>query len=363
MSSSLRLGLMTIHHANSYGGVLQAYASKSVLQEFGDVSVIDYKSTHIRRTLELLRIADGRRGWLRAAKDVARLLPRMRLISKFNSFCKAHLDVDSDEASTFIQQGLDVAVAGSDQIWNPSITDGLDAKYFLSGILAKKKISFSTSFGSYKYSPHEQSVVRELLSDFSNIAVRERDAAAYLSDLLDRQVHETVDPTLLLNKSRWTLIASDQSHARRPYLLVYSLKEDALVRKVISTVAKQLKLSIVAINQNPFAGYPVDVHVKDAGPSEYLRLFLDASFVVTNSFHGTAFACNFAKPFLAVKPEHGMNRVSSLLDRLGLRDRLVVDATQIQAALAAEINWPDTQTRVESMRADARVYLDSALRA
>src|SRR5690606_27430556 len=136
------------------------------------------------------------------------ILPRSRLISKFNTFCSDHLDVGSEAVANEIESGLDFGVSGSDQIWNPTVTGGLDSRYFLAHTRAAKKISFSSSFGSHKYDDAEIEQLSNLLSDYSHLAVREQDAATYLSDLIGRQVYQTPDPTLLLRKESWEKIAS-----------------------------------------------------------------------------------------------------------------------------------------------------------
>ncbi len=361
MSTNASIGLVTIHHANSYGGVLQAYATKEVLSRYGNAVVIDYKSRHIANTLKLVRYDDGPRSLLRAAKDLARLAPRKRLIAKFNEFCRTYLDVGSEEAKEQVSRGLDIAVSGSDQIWNPTVTAGLDSTYFLAKVRAKRKISFSSSMGSYRYTSKEAEQVREFLSDFDSLAVREGDAAEYLSGLLGRDVYQTDDPTLLLRRDAWEKAASPPDLRRGSYILVYSLKESPLLVKAVQAASDHLKLPVIAINQNPVAGYPCDVHIKDAGPGDYLRLFLDASFVVTNSFHGTAFSCNFSKPFLTVKPEHSENRVLGLLQRLGLRERMATNPDGIPDILAAPIFWHHVSARLGEMGKCSLDYLERAL--
>lgn len=61
-----------------------------------------------------------------------------------------------------------------------------------------------------------------------------------------------------------------------------------------------------------------------ADPSEFIALYSEAKFVLTNSFHGTAFALNFKKPFLSITPPQTLandDRIISLLERLNLSSR------------------------------------------
>lgn len=48
-----------------------------------------------------------------------------------------------------------------------------------------------------------------------------------------------------------------------------------------------------------------------------------AEFVVTNSFHGTAFSTTFEKPYVSIVTGQADTRMYSLLDQLGLANHLV----------------------------------------
>jgi hypothetical protein len=353
----MKIGLMTIHAANSYGGMLQAYASKQVLSAYGNVRIIDYKTEHLRKTMSLVRWNDGPRSPLRAAKDLFRLFPRRRLLQQFERFGADHLGPLAS-----LDDEFDVAVAGSDQIWNPAVTASLDPTYFLRSVRTSRKVSFSSSMGSHRYSPDHAIAVRSMLSAFSDISVREPDTAHYLSGMLaGRHIATTVDPTLMLRADDWRRIATESKLGE--YLLVYSLKDNGLLKSVVATASGKLGLPVVAINQNPFASYRVDTHVKDAGPLEFLSLFAGARFVVTNSFHGTAFAVNLGVPFVTTEPESGRNRIANLLNDVCLPDRLVSSASQVDGLLNVAVATQQVGDALEARRQGTRRYLDRALRA
>src|SRR5690606_1888872 len=126
------------------------------------------------------------------------------------------------------------------------------------------------SFGSHKYDDAEIEQLSNLLSDYSHLAVREQDAATYLSDLIGRQVYQTPDPTLLLRKESWEKIASPSTGIKSNYILVYSLKESPLLKQAVRLAKEKLGLPVVSINQNPISRYHSDYHLRDAGPCDYL---------------------------------------------------------------------------------------------
>ena len=82
-------------------------------------------------------------------------------------------------------------------------------------------------------------------------------------------------------------------------------------------------MPIITIDQNPFPIRGTDVHLAHAGPLDFLKLFLNAEFIITDSFHGVCFAVNFSKNFLVSDIGHLSNRIKSLLHKLNLENRMV----------------------------------------
>lgn len=367
----MKIALITIHHANSYGGTLQALASQKVLSKYGDVKIIDYKTPALENTLKLIRMDNSPRSLLRAGKDFFRIIPRRRLIAKFKDFIRVNYKLtpvcrDLEELRA-LSGDFDCVVCGSDQIWNPNITGRLDLNYMLTFSRAKRKISFSSSAGSYHYSDEEVIQVRKALSTFDSISVREEDTARKLRSMLgNQQVEHTLDPTLMLNKQEWMQslkLSSQVSEADDKYILVYTLKKDTLIRETINKIKRVLGLRVVAIDQDPFLGYQSDRHIMDASPVDYISLFANASFVITNSFHGTAFALNFGIPFVTALPETGLNRIKGLLDKVDLADRLISKMSEVDSAVEKPINFTVSHAKLEALRSLTWKYLDGAFLA
>jgi hypothetical protein len=335
----MKVGLVTVHNANNYGAILQAYALREILARFGEVKIINYNNRHISRDLDLVRFKPTLHGLLGAGKDVFRLLPRFRVINKFKSFIVNNMNVTTVLSRKQLESGLhgdfDCYVAGSDQIWNPSCIGAngiLNPVYFLDfAPEGAKKLSYASSIGGYKLSYDDKKKFKEYLQDFETIAVREKDTQLLLQGVLNRQVHHVLDPTLLLSKGEWmaSLGIQDYIGSKEKYVLLYTVPKTPLIRDAVKIISKQMGLKVISIDQGLSAGARVDQHIRDAGPLEYLELFSCASFVVTDSFHGVCFSLNFGKPFVAVSPGMHSNRIDSLLSLVGLENRLVRTETEL----------------------------------
>ena len=84
--------------------------------------------------------------------------------------------------------------------------------------------------------------------------------------------------------------------------------------------------------------------------TKWLRGFMDASFVVCDSFHGAVFSIIFNKPFLVIaNKERGMARFDSLLRMYGLEGRLVSENLDI-SSLEKPIDWVVVNRKREVMK-------------
>ena len=320
----MKIGLMTIHNANNYGAVLQAYALKEALKEFGEVEIIGYDNRHISISLDFIRFGFSFHHLLGMCKDICRLFPRIRAIRKFNEFINNQMDVVSyDENRDY--SDLDFCIAGSDQIWNPSCISAdkkFNDMYFLQLNNAKfTKVSYASSCGAHNFSVLEEDYLESKLSSFKSLSVREKSTAENLTRIVGRKVSHVLDPTLLLNKDEWLsrFVLEDK---KEDYILLF-IKKTPLLKATVKYFSDKLKLKVITVNQGLSAGVKVDEHIRDAGPNDFINLFNNAAFVITDSFHGTTFSVNFHKNFVAVSPGPNVNRIQSLLTILNLENRIM----------------------------------------
>lgn len=367
----MKIALVTIHNANNYGAIFQAYATQCVLSGYGDVEIINYNNRHVSRSFDLIRLELSFHGVLGTVKDVFRYLPRRRVIRKFEKFVSSNIKQTDVYERCDLKQGsadlYDVYVAGSDQIWNPdcvSENKSIDDIYFLEFVQSgAKKISYASSIGSYKYSSSEETLIKKYLGTFSGVSVREADSKVYIQELLGRNVRHVLDPTLLLDKTDWLRVAGiDQVvEPNEKYILLYSIPKSPLVNKMVEVVSKSLKIRVVAIDQGLFSGAKVDKQVRDAGPEEFLKLFARAEFVITDSFHGVCFALNFERSFVVTTVKKHANRIESLLSLVGLQERLCENEEDLKK-LEYQVDFSRSCQKLKIAREKSLEYLNRELR-
>lgn len=366
----MKIALVTIHNANNYGAVFQAFALQEVLSRYGAVKIVNYNNRHISRSFDIIRFVPTLHGVLGAGKDVLRLVPRCVAIKKFKSFINRKMklteEFTSQSVATKDLSGFDCYVAGSDQIWNPACVSSrgeLDPVYFLDfAPVGAKKLSFASSLGAYQFSQQEKVELKSYLGGFHMISVREKGAQQLLEEVLERKVNHVLDPTLLLSKEEWlqSVELDDCREKQEKYILLYTVPKAPLVRQAVEFFSKKLNLRVVAIDQGLSAGAKVHQQLRDAGPEDFLKMFANAEFVITDSFHGVCFSLNFGKPFIAISPGKYVNRIDSLLSLMGLKERIVEHSDGFEG-FDTEVDFSEAHEKLERARKDSIKILSDAL--
>jgi hypothetical protein len=327
---------MTFHWAHNYGAVLQTYALYHYLNSALrlDARLIDF-TTHRHEIIN--RILPKFRHGMQFPKSVGLFLfkllhyrPLKRRQSRFKHFLKDCFtttkryrcleDLNSD-LPTF-----DVTITGSDQVFNYRI---LPEKELLAYCLAPfpsghtRKIAFAPSFGN-DYIPAEvQNRMEGYLKDFNHLSARENEGALILEAMTGKHVRTLLDPVFLLSAGEWKTISRPVENIPSAYILCYALNG----LHALGALATQLKtltgLPVVLVTANVRSRIKADRIIYDAGPREFLWLLANARHVVTDSFHGTAFAALFEKDFFAhIVTKQNAQRIVGLLKRFGIENRL-----------------------------------------
>ena len=258
----------------------------------------------------------------------------------------------------------DLILSGSDQIWNPKIfPDGRFDPVFFGAFSQRRRIAYAPSFGIPHIPEGMEEELRGYLKQFSHISVRERQGQRIVKDLTGQEVPVVLDPTLLLTRDQWSAMAAPPGLSGG-YILCYCISRPGALAPYIHQLAEKTGLPVVQLCGIRQKVHPRARCVLDAGPAEFLSLFQNASYVCTNSFHGTVFSVQFQKPFFtAVAPgelaEPESSRTFSILSRLGLTERIIGKGDT--AGWEDAIDWTAVESRLDLARQSSLDYLRAAL--
>ena len=319
--AAMKVGVVTFHFVNNFGGVLQAYALQRMVAEQCGVEsiIINYKNWFIRftDTVRLFPISLNRKEIIAGIKTMRDRFGRIR---KFNEFINSDFNT-SDFYANHIQINAhpprcDKYICGSDQIWNPYLTMGVSPNYFLDFVKdPQQKIAYAPSFGTEKISKRHIKKIKKYLETFGYLSVREKSGQEMIKEMIGRDADRLIDPTFLIEKKVWEEIAI-QPIKEEKYILLYIMQHDEAVYKYAKKIKEQMGLKLVEISRYGFKPDYVDVTLIDVGPREFLGLFRDAEYICTNSYHGLAFSIIFEKNFCLIPCKRFKARIENLLDLL-----------------------------------------------
>ncbi|MDD6214507.1 MAG: polysaccharide pyruvyl transferase family protein [Firmicutes bacterium] len=310
--------IITYHRAVNYGAVLQAYALARAIREYvrPDVFIYDHVNEKIANSYALFKKSKNPAG---TAIQIATLPFKLKKHAKFKAFTDKYIPLSAN-----VSDG-DIFITGSDQVWNYRGTD-FDKAYFLDFVKRKEnRNSYAASFGLADIEDSYFDEYKRLLSNFNNISVREERGREIVQKMTGRDVPVVLDPTLLLSAEEWR---KELVHTLKheDYILVYLMVKTPTVIDFVKKLAERTGLVIYYINDYALPFCKKCSVMRCIGPEEWVSLFSGAEYVVTNSFHGTAFSINFNKKFFVeMQPEEiGVNsRLENILDKFGLNERII----------------------------------------
>ncbi|MCW0483185.1 polysaccharide pyruvyl transferase family protein [Gaoshiqia sediminis] len=321
----MKIGLLTLHTFYNYGAMLQAYATQIVLTQMGyDVQLINHYPLDLEKQNDTVPLSLHPKKLilyfiLKFDRKYQQKLKRFRDFRKVFNLTKRYY---SEEEIYNHPPKFDVYIIGSDQVWN--MENGIDPFCFLDFVKGHgKKISYAPSFGSSSIPEKYKPRLTELLSDFSAISTREDDGVRIIKEATGRDAVQVLDPTLLISKTEWNNLIGHTKPPTAKYILIYALNDSDESAKMVEAVRNRYNLPVwgIPMGVNVPAKFKVEKSFKDAGPLEFISLFMHAKVVLTSSFHGLAFAVNFEKTFFVVPHPTRNSRLNSLMKLLDLQDR------------------------------------------
>lgn len=360
----MRIALLTFHRALNYGALLQAYALKTVLEKLGNsVSVIDYRNQVIEDAYYYQSFFE-RKGFKSKIKYIIQGSTEISKRNKFERFRNDKLSLSDKEFTKVnihsINQLYDLFVVGSDQVWNYN-AHGFDTTYFLDFVEDNsKKRSYAASIGLSTLSDSYMIEYKRLLNNYQIVSIREKQGKDLLNSCGISNVRVDVDPTLLLTSSEWKQVASDYSISEN-YIFAYYFELTPSLKLFVEKLAKATGCIVVYVG-NAFKS-PFDcscLGLKDASPEEFVSAISNASYVVTNSFHGTALSIVFNRPFFVelLQSDSAVNsRLSNILQETFLEHRQLTCFKDINEACESSINWDEVNDIISSKRHDSVAYL------
>ena len=268
----MKISIITRHAPSNYGSLLQAIATQKAISKLGhQAEIADYIRKDEYGLKGLLTLLSHKERWnkniLKKWTYITLRYPGDKLAqNKFERMRKKYLSLSMRYSSLENLKNnpphADIYMTGSDQVWGPVSTGVYDSAYFLSYV--PDRLKKIAYAGSFGRTDFTEKILQEY------------------TKWLSRYQHVSV------------------------------IENSAVPLYRVSPSFHQITRG------GKFIFLP------DMG--KFLSLIKNATYIVTDSFHGTAFSINFNKQFIEILPNTKTgSRNQSILQLTGLQDRIITN--------------------------------------
>lgn len=369
MKEKKRIGICTLYTGYNYGSALQAYALKRYTESLGfqsDIikmsgSIINGRDFRIKKAFitifRMFLYSNNKKSVIKSFSQNSKNILNSKTIQLFDCFYEKSISPViisykklKKTASTDLYSYF---ICGSDQIWN-STAFYVDPFYYLNFSPNSKKIAYAPSFGRDFIPDYNKKKISKYLLEFPFLSIRENSGKDIIRNLINKDADVCLDPTFLISMDEWIGYFNIKKNNKK-YILVYFLNEPSTnARNFIKQLSIINSLSVINIGN----GIDNDTF---AGPIEFLEYIYNASYIVTDSFHGVALSIIFKKDFWVFdrkyKTENQSTRIKNILQKLNLGSRFEPD----NKIMKESINYKDVTLLLDKEITFSKKYLKNAL--
>ena len=354
----MKIGIVTYHRTNNYGAVMQALATRFVLEEMGhEAYYVDYWPQYHREKYELFPknkfIKFNIRQKIKFLLSLCKYYKsKKKRIDNFEKFFQTHIYPYCRPVDDI----FDIVIYGSDQIWRKQKEIGEYTPFYFGDnkIKTVHHISYAASMGILPNNDADKAKIKELVSHLDKISVREEGLRQLLLSLGYTDVTLSLDPTLLLSSEKWNKHLPTETYKGEKYALIYIMGGNAFDLKEVKMFTDSRDLKLIVLR-----GYAVtketETNITSAGPYEFIRLIKNAEYVFSCSFHGLAFSIIYGKQFFTSFNSNA-GRAASLLNQLGIKGRLLPPKSHIPQD-EPHIDYNEVKYKLEAYRKEAFDFL------
>lgn len=373
----MKIGILTLPLVDNYGGILQAFALQTSLKKMGhevylinrrrnSISMIDSMKMRLKSFVLYLQNKDN--DWVFSEKmwEEKEILASCYTKQFIDKYIYPQTNSLSSVKDLKKMPRLDAYIVGSDQVWRPQYTPNIYNYFFdfLEGV-ESKRIAYAASFGTedWPFTITQTKKCKRLLRLFTSISVREDIAVDMCRQYFEVDALHVLDPTLLLSAEEYlSLIDLSLTQDHKEEVMSYILDQDTTKKQIVNTLAKALNYKVFDLT---LTGFNKDSKLESTPPVEtWLKGFVNAKYIITDSFHGTIFSILFNKPFIAIgNSRRGLSRFKSLLSIFSLEDRLIIDFENVESKIknSQPIDWNRINKIIEENRSLSLDFLIKSL--
>ena len=361
--------VITRHAIANYGSLLQSLATIKILNSFGyDTEIIDYiskRETILGNTITYSNnFSDNKikRLIFRMVKFPDQFIKTQKFKKYRKKYIKQTKRYNSFEELKNDDFTNDILCSGSDQLWGYMPYNEIDKTYFLEFVPQESKcFAFSASFGRVDFDEEFLASLNDLLKKYNFITIREQSGVKLIKEQTSLNSDFVLDPTLMAGRDFWLNFASKKIK-QKDYILVYQLRKNKNIDKYVKELSKKEGLKVIRVSTSIYDIVRFGKKKILKSPDYVLGIFNNAKYVVTDSFHATVFSLIFNKKFIDFLPSKTHERITDLLDLLGLRERAASFNEDDFDRVSQPIDYDKVNQILEQERAKSLAIIENNLK-
>jgi len=383
------VGIVSCYFKTNYGSALQAFATQAILDKM-DIGNETINIGGFHREIS----AGKRKYYMRnafnipmyqAKKGFVRHIVQTRLDPKgfgadigtrrqaFKRFEERHFRLSyAHESKSHLSKSCEKyagVLLGSDQLWLPLNIEG---DYYTLNFVPENinKVAYATSFGVKSIPAYQHEKTKRFLNRINHLSTREASGQKIIYELIGKNAPVVCDPSMLLTWGEWLSLREPSAGLKKPYIFCYFMGDNKIHREFVNKLKRKTGYAVTVLRHldeyiphdndfGDFAPYDVD-------PLDFIHLINNAAIVCTDSVHGTVLSrlanrefYSFRR-FRAATKESTNNRVEDLLEKMGLKDRMLT-GEELPEDVMKGIAYNGVNALLESWRGESLEYLASAL--
>lgn len=359
----MRIDVITLHAVQNYGSALQALATQELLKKHGcDVRIINYVRENVRPENLLKTWGKGN-----IVKMIVMLPTVIRWKKVFSQFIRDNLNITPDvltfpdDFKSYVLDA-DAYCTGSDQVWNSKWNRGVIPSLYLDFVPDTfYKFSFSASFGQDVLSEDEVRLTEKYINQYKKISVRESSAKRIIENQYGyKEATQLVDPTVCVSGEFWRKYASPRK-IKDEYILIYNLNRSKEFDNYAVALAKKAGLKLVRFCTRYDQFYRPGKCILVPEVYDFISMIDNAKYVLTDSFHASAFAMNLGTEPICVYPKDFGGRIQSFLELTESTQRHAIDYNDYDI-LNRPVDFDNVNLILKHEREKAEIFIKDVIK-
>ena len=323
----MKIGVITHWGSkDNYGQLLQAFALQHFLRGLGHSPfLIRFNFLKFLATFRLCYCWKPRKcaGWIiHLLKYCSALIRDILHPRHFDAFQQNYMKLSElcySDIKTLQEKypEAEAYITGSDMVWGAAPPF---PPFFLQfGQKETLRLSYAAGMG-FKYPATKKNIalLKEALSPFSFVSVREKQGVEICNAAERNDAILVPDPVFLHTKDFYKNLFGLSSEIKSTLLIYLVGNRCHIPYDKINRFAaqKNLKIKFIASQgQTSCRGWEKIFPT----PEEFMNELSQAAYVITNSFHGTAFSVIFQKNMLVIPLDHADSRIDTVMQYFGIK--------------------------------------------